>query len=343
MNIMHSFALKVVPLLRWLGIVLFIILFGTFGFIVIESYSFLDALYMTVTTIATIGYFEVHTLSQAGRIFNIIFIITSFSTFTYALAKLTQFIASGEMGKYYKNKKNASAMDKLKDHVIICGFGRNGQQAAKTLMGHKVNFVVVDHREEHIDNFLETYPQLLYVKGDATNDEVLKRAGIDRAGSLICALPTDADNVFIVLSARSLNKKLHIITRASAASSVPKMRKAGADNVIMPDKIGGTHMATLVSRPDVVEFIDYISGEQGDSINIESVAYNKLPPEIRDKQLREIMAWKKTGVNCIGVKDSKGKFIINPPEDMVIREGMKVLVLGNRHQISEMKHNVEGD
>lgn len=232
------------------------------------------------------------------------------------------------------------SLNHLSEHVIICGFGRNGQQAAQTLKAHHVEFVAIDYREKNIDDFLVSDPHLLYLKGDATNDDMLKKAGIEKAKSLICALPTDADNVFVVLSARSLNPDIHIISRATQASAVAKLKKAGADNVIMPDKIGGTHMATLVTKPDVVEFIDYLSGDEGESINIESIGYEKLPPEIRDGSLKNIMDWKKTGVNCIGVKHKNGKFLINPPEDTIISEGMKVFVLGTRIQIHKMKHNV---
>lgn len=328
------------PLILWFLVILIITAIGITGFMLIEGFRFFDALYMTVITITTIGYMEIHPLSQSGRIFNIIFIITSFTTFTYALARLTRYIASGEMQLYLKNRKLMLSLSHLTDHVIICGFGRNGQQAAKTLKAHKVTFVAIDYREKNIDDYLLTDPNLLYLKGDATNDELLKKANIATAKSLICALPTDADNVFVVLSARTLNPSIHIISRASQASSVAKLKKAGANNVIMPDKIGGTHMATLVSKPDVVEFIDYLSGEEGESINIESVAYENLPLEIKNVSLKMIMTWKKTGVNCIGIKHKNGKFLINPPEDTVISEGMKVFVLGTRNQIHKMKHNV---
>src|SRR4029450_11480972 len=124
-------------------------------------------------------------------------------------------------------------------------------------------------------------------------------------------------------------------------TSVPKLKKAGADHVIMPDRIGGTHMATLVSKPDVIEFIDFLSGEEGESINMESVSYEDLPDAIKNKTLKEVMNWRKTGVNCIGIKNSEGKFIINPPEDVVIAEGMKVIVLGTKWQIDKMKGNLE--
>ena len=314
---------------------------GTVGFMVIEGFSFLDAVYMTVITVTTIGYAEVKPLSADGKIFNIILIISSFTTFTYALARLTQFLASGEMAQYFKTRKLMQAIEKLSGHVIICGFGRNGQQAALTLKVHKVNFVVVENSLEHIEQWLADDPSLIYVHGDATEDDALVKAGISRARAMIIALPTDADNVFIVLSARSLNPHIQIISRASHQSSLQKLKKAGADNIIMPDRIGGTHMATLVSKPDVVEFIDYLSGAEGESISMESVGYEKLPPALRDQTLKVVMHWKKTGVNCIGIKNGDGKFLINPPDDTVISKGMKVIVLGTGPQIHSMKHNVE--
>ena len=326
----------------WFLVIAAITITGTTGFMLIEHYSLLDAVYMTVITVTTIGYKEVYPLSDAGKIFNIILIISSFGTFTYAIARLTQFLISGEMAMYFKNKKLMQAIHQLHDHVIICGFGRNGQQAASTLMAHKVPFVVIEKDNHNIEQWLTDHPSLTYMNADATEDETLVRAGIHKARALVITLPQDADNVFIVLSARSLNTSIQIISRASQHGTTTKLKKAGADNIVMPDKIGGTHMATLVSKPDVVEFIEYLSGEEGESINMESVDYNRLPPEIRDQPLNVIMSWKKTGVNCIGIKSSDGKFLINPPEDTIVSAGMKVIVLGTRVQIDAMKHNVEG-
>jgi len=156
---------------------------------------------------------------------------------------------------------------------------------------------------------------------------------------LITTLPVDAQNVFIVLSARSLNNDIQIISRASEASSVAKLKKAGANNVIMPDRIGGTHMATLVTKPDVVEFIDFLSGEKGHSIHMESLAFEDLPEILKGKSIGEIENWNRTGVNCIGIKDPEGKFLINPSDDTIIVTGMKVIMLGTRHQIMQMKGN----
>ena len=259
-----------------------IILIGIAGFMVIEGFSLLDALYMTVVTVTTVGYEEVHQLSKAGMIFNMFLIISSFATFAYALAKLTQYVVDGEINKFFKNRKIMSAIKELKDHVIICGYGRNGKQAAKILGHHKVKFVVIENNDERIEKELSKKDAILYIQGDATDDDVLLSAGIERAKALITALPEDADNVYIVLSARSLSNSIQIISRSSNPGSGTKLRKAGADSVISPDKIGGTHMATLVSKPDVIEFIDYLSGE-GDSIHLESVGYEILPAELRDK------------------------------------------------------------
>lgn len=296
---------------------------------------------MTIITITTIGYTEVEPLSNTGKVFNIFLIFTSFSVFTYALARLTQYIASGEMALYFKTRRLMQAMDKLSNHVIICGFGRNGQQAALTLKTHKFSFVVIESKVVNINQWLEDDHSLIYLHADATDDDVLIRAGIKRAKALIVTLPEDTDNVFIVLSARALNSRIQIISRASQQSSTLKLKKAGADNIIMPDKIGGLHMATLVSKPDVIEFIEYLSSEEGESINVESVDYSRLPPELKDQTLKLVMDWKKTGVNCLGIKTAEQKFIINPPENTIISKGMKVIVLGTREQIESMKHNVE--
>ncbi|OLY92632.1 voltage-gated potassium channel [Cnuella takakiae] len=331
---------KQIPYLLWLLIILCIMVIGIVGFMILEGYRFLDAVYMVVITITTIGYHEVAPLSDAGKVFNILLILVSFSTFTYALARLTQYVVSGELSNYFKSRNMMQQLANMQEHVVICGFGRNGQQAAKTLRAQKIPFVVIDKNEGSLKIGQTDQPGLVYLHADATEDEVLIQAGVERARALLVTLPEDADNVFIVLSARSLNASLRIISRASHAGASAKLYKAGASNVIMPDMIGGTHMATLVSKPDVLEFIDFLSGEDGESIHIESVSYDSLPQTIKDKQLGVVMDWKRTGVNCIGIKDANGKFVINPPATTVVQKGMKVIVLGTREQISEMKANV---
>ncbi len=340
-KLIKQFSLKSYAIFLPIIIIGVIILSGVLGFMIIEGFSLMDALYMTIITITTVGYQEVHHLSSAGRVFNMLLIISSFATFAYTLTKLTRYIVDGEMNNFFKTRKIMSAIKELENHVIICGYGRNGKQAAKILTNHKVKFVIIENNEDRIEQILLNQDIAFYIKGDATEDEVLLSAGIEKAKALITALPEDADNVFIVLSARSLSNSIQIISRSSNPGSATKLIKAGANSVISPNKIGGTHMATLVSKPDVIEFIDYLSGEEGESIHLESVDYELLPQDLKNNTLKEIMDWRKTGVNCIGIKDADGKFIINPPQDTLIIKKMKVIVLGTREQIEEMKGNVK--
>ena len=306
----------------------------------LEGYSFLEALYMTTITITNTGFNEVKELNNPGRVFTIFLLITSWATFAWVIARITQFVISGEIYKYFNTRKIMKAIEKLNRHVILCGFGRNGQQAARTLKNHSIPFVVIEKQESFMEKTLPFFPDIIYLIGDGTDDELLKTAGIEKATALITALPVDADNVFIVLSARAMNTKIQIISRASDDSSYPKLKKAGADNIIMPDRIGGSHMATLVSKPDVIEFMDFLSSEDGESVNMESVPFETLPKNLQNRTLKEVMDWNKTGVSCLGIKNKEGKFVINPPDDTPVAEGSKVIVFGTRIQIDEMKSNL---
>jgi voltage-gated potassium channel len=316
-----------------------IILVGILGYMIIEGASFLDSLFMTTISITTVGYGEVVPLSEAGKWFTIVMLITSWGTFAFAITRITQFVVSGEINQYFKTRRLMKSIAELNNHVILCGYGRNGHQAAQILKAHKVPFIVIEKDVELIERKLREGEDILHLEGDSTDDDLLRLAGVERARALITTLPVDAQNVFIVLSARSLNPNIQIISRASDAATVPKLKKAGANNVIMPDRIGGTHMATLVTKPDVVEFIDFLSGEQGHGIHMESLAYEDLPETLKGKSIGDIENWNRTGVNCIGIKDPEGKFLINPSDDTIIIAGMKVIMLGTRHQITQMKGN----
>jgi voltage-gated potassium channel len=317
-----------------------IIITGIAGYMIIERYTLFEALYMTTISITTAGFQEVRPLSDAGRLFTMFLLITSWISFAFVITRISEFVITGEINKYFKTRRIMNSINKLSGHVIVCGYGRNGQQAVHNLKVHNVPVVFIEKDVELIQRELPDNNDALYLVGDSTDDDLLMKAGIEKAKALITSLPADSDNLFIVLSARSLNPGMQIISRASESTSISKLKKAGADNVIMPDRIGGAHMATLVTKPDVIEFIDYLSGEEGEAINMESVAYDQLPVDIKDKSLFDIMNWKKTGVNCIGVKSTEGKFIINPPGDTIILKGMKVIVLGTRWQIEQMKGNL---
>lgn len=319
-----------------LGLLLLIIVIGILGYIVIENYNFLNAFYMTIITIATVGFGEVHPLSDAGKIFTAFLIITSFGTFAYAVTSITRYIVDGEFKEYFKTHRLSTQLEKLENHVIICGYGRNGRQAAHVLKNHNQRFVVVEQKEEVVSSITHKFSHLV-LQGDATQDEILTKAGIQRARALITTLPVDADNLFIVLSARSLNPKLTIISRASDDNSDKKLKIAGATNVIMPDKIGGAHMASLVLKPDVIEFVDYITGQGGDNIKLEEITFENLPVQFQNHTIRELEIRNKSGANIIGFKTGSGEYIVNPSPDTKIIPHAKLFVLGTGEQINKLK------
>jgi voltage-gated potassium channel len=320
------------------GILLLIVIFiGTSGYMIIDPrFDFLDALYMTINTIGTVGFREVHALTPGGQVFTIFLIITGFGTFAFAISSLTSYVLSGEFRDYYRITRKLSAIEKLSGHVIICGYGRNGKQAAHILKKHDRRFVVVEQKKEIVEAINHKYSDLV-LEGDSTQDEILEKAGIMRASALITTLPIDADNLFIVLSARSLNPKLVIISRASDDNSDKKLKTAGANNVIMPDKIGGAHMASLVLKPDVIEFIDHITGQGGPDINLEEITFYNLPEPLRNKTIRDLEIRNKSGANIVGFKKGTGEYVINPdPDTQLIPDG-KLFVLGTPEQIVKLK------
>jgi voltage-gated potassium channel len=312
-----------------------IIIIGMFGFMFLEDYSFPEAIYMTIITVSTVGFQEVQPLSDAGRLFTTFLIITSFGTFAYAVTAITTYIVGGEFKAYFKDYRVNKEVEQLKDHVIVCGYGRNGKQAIKKLTAHEQSFVVIETAKERVSQ-LRNAQKHLFVHGDATLDETLEKAGIKQAKALIAALPKDADNLFIVLSARQLNPDMTIISRASHDETYQKLKIAGADNVIMPDKVGGAHMASLVTTPDVVEFLDNISVEGSANINLEEISFDSLPADYQYKTIKDINARYHTGCTIIGFKTAEGEYVINPGADTELRPDSKLFVLGRPEQIHEL-------
>lgn len=314
-----------------------VVAIGTIGFLILDPrYNFTDALYMTVTTIGTVGFREVHEPSVSTQYFIIFLIVTGFGTFAYTISSITSYILSDEFRNFYRTKSIMNSINNISGHVIICGYGRNGRQAAHLLKKHDRRFVVIEQKKDVTDELTHKHSHLV-LNGDATQDEVLESAGISRAAALISTLPVDADNLFIVLTARSLNPKLRIISRASDDNSDKKLKKAGADNVIMPDKIGGAHMASLVLKPDVIEFLDHITGQGGPDINLEEITFENLPEHLQNKTIRDLEIRNKSGANIVGFKTAKGDFVINPSADtQLIPEG-KLFVLGTPEQIAALK------
>ncbi len=306
---------------------------GVIGFMSIEHYSLSEALYTTIIILSTVGLGVVHSLSDTGRWFVIFLIVISIGTFAYGISLITSYIMEGELQRYFKYKKILKMIDKLENHVIVCGYGRNGKQACEQLLAHNQQFVVIENGDKAISELRE-HEGFLFIEGDATRDEILLEAGIEKAIALISTLPDDSSNVFVVLTARELNPTLKIISRASEDSSERKLRRAGANNVIMPDKIGGTHMAALVTRPDVLELIDHITGRI--NIRLEEIHCNRLKPELKGKSLQELNIRNKTGASIIGYKNSNGEYVINPGAETLMEPDSKLFVLGSNEQIEKL-------
>lgn len=317
-------------------LMLALLVIGTSGYMVISGYGFFNAFYMTVITVATVGYGEIEPLGTGGRTFTAFLIITSFGTFAYAVSSITKFVVDGELNLFFKNKKLNASVEKLTDHVIICGYGRNGRQAAHVLKKHNKRFVVIEQNHLLTSSINHKFSELV-LTGDATQDEILLKAGVLKAKALITTLPTDSANVFIVLTARNLNPSLTIISRASDDGSDTKLKIAGANNVIMPDKVGGAHMAGLVMKPDVIEFLDYITTQSAGSIGLEEISFDTIPEALKNKTLKDFEIRNKSGASIIGFKAVNGEYTINPgPETRIIAQS-KLFVLGNDEQIKNLK------
>lgn len=323
-------------LLKVLLLLLLFIFTGTYGYVLLEGFSFVDALYMTVITLSTVGFSEVQPLDTHGKIFTIMLILSGVGILAYAASIFAEELITGKLMERYKKRTVENTIKKLNNHVIICGFGRNGRQAARKLRLYKNPFVVVEKSLDRIDAHADL-AKSIFVEGDATLDSVLDKAQIQSAKALITALPSDADNLFVVLSARQLNPDLTIISRASDSSSMKKLKIAGANNVIMPDKIGGEHMASLIVTPDLVEFLDKISVDSSLSINMIEVDAEAFPEKYIGETIKTLDMRSRTGCTIIGLKTEKGEFQINPEYDTVLTTGMHFIILGKPEQISKLK------
>lgn len=317
-------------------LLLLIEVIGISGYMFFEDYSFLDSLYMTVITVATVGFKEIQPLSDSGKIFTMFLILTSMGTFLYAISVITTSIVDGEFRSYFKDFRTNSEIRKMENHVIVCGYGRNGKIAANELFAHNQSHVVIEQNHNIIAECGEN-SKTYFIEGDSTNDEVLIRAGIKNAKAVITTLPLDADNLFVVLSAKALNPKLTIISRATSASSERKLKIAGADKVVLPEHVGGAHMAALVLKPDVVELLRHISVYETSTVNLEEIICSEMAEIYKNKTLSELDIRSRTGANIIGFKTNKGEFIVNPLPDTKMIPDSKLFVLGTPDQIRKMK------
>ena len=318
-----------------------LLIIGVVGFRTLTNYTWVDAVYMTVITITTVGFGEVNPLDDNSKIFTIFLILTSVIIVGYAIKVITEYILTKNNIEELKQKKMQKKIDALSNHIIICGYGRNGKQAAKKLLAHKRSFVIIEANKEIVEKYQSAL--VTFIFGNANEDDILQRAGVERAQCLISALPSDSDNVFVVLSARQMNDKIRIISRASQETTYGKLKLAGANNVILPDKIGGDHMASLVVVPDLLEFIDNLSIVGQSNINIEEIAVEQLYDTTKLKTIKDLDLRKKTGCNVIGYKNDNGKYLINPEAELKLAPNSKVIVLGRPEQIQKLNslYNIE--
>jgi len=318
-----------------LFLLLIVLTIGIFGYKIISDVSFVDALYQTIITISTVGFGEVHPFNDSEKLFTIFLILTSIGIFGYVISVVSEYIANNKFSEDLKLKKVEKQIKKLINHTIICGYGRNGKQAVSKLLNYKKSCVVIESDENAIQELKKL--SIPYIKGDATNDENLVKAGILKASSLVTALSYDTDNLFVVISARQIKHNLNIISRASDDSSGKKLKIAGANKVIIPNKLGGEHMASLIVTPDLIEFIDNLSIEGHSTINLEEIMVEQLPKEYINSSISELDIRKKTGCSVIGFKKSDGEFVINPDASIKLQPKSKLIVLGQPNQILKFR------
>lgn len=315
-------------------VLLVLVSLGTTGYMGIEGWRFLDALYMTVITLGTVGFKEVHDLSDAGKIFTIVLIIFGVSVLGYLIGSLAQIMFEGQFQRIIGRKKVEKMVDALKDHYIICGFGRMGSLICREFAAKPLQFVVVEKSADIIEKLKDD--GYLSLHGDATDDETLLKAGIKRAKGLISVVTSDTENVYITLTARGLNPDLYILARSGEESSEIKLKRAGANKVVSPYHIGGNRMAQAILRPNVVDFIEIATGREHLELQMEEIA---IPVNSRfiGENLVSSGFRKETGVIIIGIKKAIGKMVFNPHSHVKFEALDTLIVLGEPNAIQKLE------
>ncbi|GFE56592.1 TrkA family potassium uptake protein [Geobacter sp. AOG1] len=315
-------------------VLVLLITIGVTGYMGIEKWNFLDALYMTVITLGTVGFREVHDLSDAGKLFTMGLIVVGVSVLGYIVGSLAQIMFEGQFQRIIGRKKVEKKIDALQDHYIICGFGRIGALICKEFAAKPLPFLVIEkHPEVHEKLHQEEY---LHIRGDATEDETLLRAGIKRAKGLISVVTSDTENVYITLTARGLNPDLFILARSGEEGSEIKLKRAGANKVVSPYVIGGGRMAQAILRPNVVDFIEIATGREHLELQMEEIL---IPPEssFAGENLVSSGFRKETGVIIIGIKKAVGKMVFNPNPHAKMEANDTLIVLGEPAAIQKLE------
>lgn len=316
-----------------------LLLFGTTGFWLLEGMKLLDALYMAVITLSTVGFGEVKPLTPGGKLFTIVLILGAGWLAMYLLSGMADFLLSGEGRAYLKQRRLLRMLDKLCDHVIVCGYGRVGRHVAGELAAQGLPFVVIDPSPEKISRVGES--GFLALQGDGANEALLARAGIERARGLLVAADSDAQNVFIVLSARSVRSDLLIVARAIDEQSESKLVKAGANRVILPYRFSGRRMVTMLIRPEVSNFLDEVVYESGLELYMEQFKLSPDSPLVG--QTLEQCRWRaRFGVTVLACKLADGGIDASPSADTRLTAGLRMFVLGTREQLRNLPEMAQG-
>lgn len=322
--------------LLWTILIPFLLVIaGTIGYWTIEDeYSLFDALYMTVITLTTVGYAEVHELSFAGRLFTIFLLLGGVFTLFFSATEIVRLVVSGELQDYLGRRYMSRALAGLKNHMIICGYGRMGRYVCREFSKQGLPFVILDRNGDLLQGFALAHG--ISLVGDATSDAILKEAGVHRARALITVLPSDADNLFITMSARLLNDKLFIVARAEAEQVEQKLSRAGANRVVSPYAIGGFRVAQAVLRPAVVDFIELATRTEHLDLQIEETCIDEGSPldgvTLLASRLRQDL-----GVIIVAIQKPEGHMQYNPPGDAIMSAGDILIALGHRQQLDQLE------
>ena len=315
-------------------LILALLAVGTAGYTVIEGWPLWDSFYMTVITITTVGYAEVHPLSRLGQAFTVIIILTGVGTFFYAFTVFLTLLSEGHWAERRERRRLTRMLDELIDHFIICGFGRMGEIIAREFARHNVPFVVIERNPERMHLAMEQ--GFVAVEADASNEDVLRRVHIDRARGLVAAVSTDAENVYAVLSARLLRPDLFIVGRAETEDARTKLKRAGADRVISPYHLGGVQLAQTALRPAVVDFVQLATSSENMDLNLEQVHIGS-GSSLDGLNLIDSGVRQRYGVVVVGIRRADGRMDFNPEPEMVMRAGDDLVVLGRATSLRELE------